>query len=1390
MTSPTNPDPSPEKDDRTPADGAKTPPKVRKRRKWPWVIVGIVVVLLVLVLLAPTIVSSGPVTSFIAGQAKNYINGSVKIGDLSVGWFNPTRVGGVKIYDDKGVLILELNHFQTQLSLLDAIRGHYNLGDTVIDANLTKCTVNADHSINYQHLLKTSSKTTGAKGGAKKAKSESKLPEVTGNITVNYRGTIDGPGVAEVVHIEPSTAVVKITDINQPISDDIKLVYRAGESTPATISVAGVVDAIQNNQVVDFAKDLTKLSADQKLQLTNVDLATAKPFLNKQDSEAMQLGGIANGTLTLKADGKSRFAADGAIAVSDFVAGGGPLRGDVYKSAKVSLPVNVSATAAGPDNTVLDIQQLGLQTDQASISLTGKASQQALVNLAAKKAPGADGNLSLAIDVTNLPALASDLRNTLHLQKGVVITEGKIFSKTNLAIARDHITITQDPNTVIEAAGTNNGQKITLEPIELKRFQVTALPTGAAIPELRDIDLDLSTVFGSITGGGTTLSDLSIKGENLNLAKVQEQVAQFSDLGKLELAGTGAFALTSKGDLTKPGGMANAHFNLDLHDLIVRGLASGHDLNEPLISATASGTLVRGQSEGEFLAEIKDIAIGAQAGNSQSPVVNLSAQVQRVALNPMNASDAVATLGIPNLPQAQQEFGGFIPALKDLQIQQGQLSTTLAGNYDGSTLSFTKPLTVSLAHITLASTQSGKPRTILHDETIDASLSAQTSLASNARTLTIEGGEISSSFARTTLGKTVVNLDGGNIFDKLAKASLEIVVPNVPRLYDLMRATTGSAEEKPLQITSGGAQFKLDITRDPASQTTTITAPTCRVTKLAVARSAQTYKLPDDRAIDLKLAAEVRTAGDGIGEIKLTQFGGDAGIAKLDMPNPITITGLGEALSANGEIKLTGAIQDATPLLAVVLGQPAKTYAGNYAVTQNVVTKEKKITLKGTIAIPTLQTDPKIKPQSFSINDDVDADTSAHNVTIHDLSVSMPDTKAIGVTLKGKLLDWADQRKFENMTMNLSYALGPLWELVKPGIDPDTAKQVDELSGNYSRVFKIEGSYPAKTKDGRVLTSQESLKSVSIDGAIGVGKFKGSGLDVSIKELPIYLRDGHIYTLYMDRPKAERVPQPAAVNGGTADLGSFDIDLTGDEPMLSIGKNQRLMHQVQLNPVLADQMGKFFAFIFKDAQQANGLIDLTVAECKKVPLGQLLKSPKSKGTAKVELAISNLQLNSQISQWIGQAAQLGNQGIVGNVKDSTITYAGGKTNANISIYLDRKGVQVPLRMTGGIDLSSGALINMVTTIPSELFGSKDLLNAAPEGIPISWRGTTSKYSPDLAATVRKVAELEAQGALGNLLGGNKNKSEKSKGADNKPSNDNPLGDLLNQLDNSKSKKKK
>ena len=107
--------------DPTAPPASPAPPARRKRRRWPWVLLGIVVVLLLLVLLGPVIASTAPVRSFVVGRVNKNLNGRVAISDWSLGWTSGIDVTGVKVYDDRNAEIADIQRIKTDLTLLDAV---------------------------------------------------------------------------------------------------------------------------------------------------------------------------------------------------------------------------------------------------------------------------------------------------------------------------------------------------------------------------------------------------------------------------------------------------------------------------------------------------------------------------------------------------------------------------------------------------------------------------------------------------------------------------------------------------------------------------------------------------------------------------------------------------------------------------------------------------------------------------------------------------------------------------------------------------------------------------------------------------------------------------------------------------------------------------------------------------------------------------------------------------------------------------------------------------------------------------------------------------------------------------------------------------------------------
>src|SRR5690606_8680802 len=100
--------------------------------------------------------------------------------------------------------------------------------------------------------------------------------------------------VAQPIFIEPSRIAITITDINQPISNDVNLVFRVGDNAPGTIKLSGQADIAEAGKLA-----LEKLTARQSLSIASLDLAAASAFAPAD----ITLAGVANGALEINATG-------------------------------------------------------------------------------------------------------------------------------------------------------------------------------------------------------------------------------------------------------------------------------------------------------------------------------------------------------------------------------------------------------------------------------------------------------------------------------------------------------------------------------------------------------------------------------------------------------------------------------------------------------------------------------------------------------------------------------------------------------------------------------------------------------------------------------------------------------------------------------------------------------------------------------------------------------------------------------------------------------------------------------------------------------------------------------------------------------------------------------
>ena len=191
-------------------------------------------------------------------------------------------------------------------------------------------------------------------------------------------GSVEGAGVPAPITIDPSTIVLNIPDINQPITNDIKLAYRVGNAKPSAISVIGSIDAVENGEI-DLATVKNTLKAQQKIALQDVDLSAASAVV--KDAE---IGGIVNGALDVNAQGITGISANGEFIATN-VEYAGPALEDRLVLDRVSIPIQVTRTQIDANNALIKIERLGVDSSLVKLNVVGQVQEVALNNIAAKQ---------------------------------------------------------------------------------------------------------------------------------------------------------------------------------------------------------------------------------------------------------------------------------------------------------------------------------------------------------------------------------------------------------------------------------------------------------------------------------------------------------------------------------------------------------------------------------------------------------------------------------------------------------------------------------------------------------------------------------------------------------------------------------------------------------------------------------------------------------------------------------------------------------------------------------------------------------------------------------------------------------------------------------------------
>ncbi|QOV88714.1 AsmA family protein [Humisphaera borealis] len=522
----------------------------------------------------------------------------------------------------------------------------------------------------------------------------------------------------------------------------------------------------------------------------------------------------------------------------------------------------------------------------------------------------------------------------------------------------------------------------------------------------------------------------------------------------------------------------------------------------------------------------------------------------------------------------------------------------------------------------------------------------------------------------------------------------------------------------PAKIAGGSATISLDITGD--GKTLTI-VPVVQTSKLAVTVGTATRDLGD---ISVKSTLAVATRA----------------------PNAAAV-----APALAGSFTVAGQIEPLMELSAFLGGnKPQSPYAGAINITQKLATEGAVIKLQGGGTVADFLARDAAGKTTFTektirIDDDLSFDTAGvGTLALSKLGVVFESSGAMSLGVTGKIIDLSRTRTFDNLVADVSYDAEKLWPIIH-GMMADPATPADKdpykdyvIKGKASRRFALGGSLPATDDKGNVIPTAVALRSLIARGSVALDLVEAEGLTIQKLDIPVTLVGGVMKVIDDSKPEGQQKPTPIACNSGTIDLGGIAIDLNGEFPLLNIPANLPLLSKVQLNPALAKSLGDLVNNpLFVPSAETKGIMDVTIVECRDVPLGKMLKvnSRENKGYAVATFSFSGAQFkNTTVTDLLGYL-KVDADSLQGSIRDGKVTYSRGYIGHDMTFVLGERQERT-IHLYGRVKMADSTLEPLTMLFSASWFGG-DIAKFVPKGVPLSMTGNFSAPRYNFATAVHE-----------------------------------------------------
>jgi hypothetical protein len=505
-----------------------------RRRRVPRIATALFMLLLC-VWIAPSIIAKTSLRNRIARTAAADLNGTLDIGNASLGWFSNIELRDITLTDPQGRVVARIAKVTTSRTLFSLARDHSDPGEIVIDHPAIEI-VCEKNSTNLEAVLQKLLADTGTPPGP--TRTPIKLRITDGTLTLR-----DGD----------TGRFTDFRDLDATVS------IPASRSEPLTAKVTA-------NAPNPIAADVTIGDAGQvKFTANSFALESLSPLLRRVDPTLLVAGALtADITATW---GQDNAGVIGHVGLKNLAVAGAGLNGDTIRLTSVELPIHATLTGRS-----ITIQQAELTTDVGIASVMGTFDSASFDKLFDR--PG----IKIAANI-DMAKLAAVLPKLLQIREGTEIREGKLIANIESAAGPDGTEWSGNINASALKA-TRDGKDVHWEePLLIEfagRVKAGQLPT-----------FDKLICKSDFIALNAKLSSDSVRAAaNIYLDRLAARLSEFVDLGGVALDGQASASIVA---IRNPNGDFKADAAIELKQFACLG-RSGKGLREPALKLTFAAT--------------------------------------------------------------------------------------------------------------------------------------------------------------------------------------------------------------------------------------------------------------------------------------------------------------------------------------------------------------------------------------------------------------------------------------------------------------------------------------------------------------------------------------------------------------------------------------------------------------------------------------------------------------------------------------------------------------------------------------------------------------------------------------------------------------------------------